>query len=92
MMITIDIEFFDKETEFIADEIRLGVPDDMVFRAVETENPEESKNISYINARPFDVTDEIKAYVIEHHPETAEKFEAYLYEFIGRHGLGPEYD
>lgn len=34
----------------------------------------------------------MKNYVMEKYPETKVKFDLYLYDFIGRHGLGPEYD
>lgn len=80
-MITIEIDFYDKKTEFIADEFLLNVPERMVFAAAE------STNIEYINARPFDVSDDIRTYAIDHHPELKEKFLTYDYDFIGRHGL-----
>jgi hypothetical protein len=101
MMITILVEFFDKKTKFIANEKKIEVPYDLVLAAAAgdeytgnelSEAMAEGKQIDYINCRPFGVTEEIKAYAIEHHPELKEKFEKYLYEFIGRHGLGPEYD
>lgn len=90
-MITIDVEFYDKKTRLIADEIRLDVPGEMLFKIAEKENPIERENISYINSRPFDPSEELIAYVIEKHPETAEKFEKYLVDWIGRHGLGEGY-
>ena len=90
-MITIDVEFYDKKTEFIADEIRLEVPDEMVFDIVEKENPIERENISYINSRPFRLSESMKEYVIKKSPETKNKFHKYSHAFIGRHGLGEGY-
>lgn len=101
MMITILIGFFDKKTELIADEKKIDVPYDLVLAAAAedeytgnelSEAMAEGKQIDYINCRPFGVTEKIKTYAIEHHPELKEKFEKYIHEFIGRHGLGPEYD
>jgi hypothetical protein len=100
-MITIEIDFYDKKTEFIAYEKKIECPDHLVFTAVENDKfsdneldiaRAENKQIDYINARPFAVTMEMKAYAIEHYPELKEKFDQYDYSFIGRHGLGPEYD
>ena len=84
-MITIALEFYDKKTEFIVDENRLELPDDVVFRATE------SQNIDYINSHPFEVSQAMKGYIIKHYPDLEEKFDLYLYSFIGRHGLGEGY-
>lgn len=84
-MMTIDIEFYDKKTEFIADEIRILVPKNIVFTAAESEN------INYINARPFDVSEQMKEYVIQHYPEHVEKFDLYDPDFIGREGVPEGY-
>lgn len=101
MMITILIQFFDKKTEFIADEKKIEVPYEIVLAAAEkdeytgdalSEAMAEGEQIDYINCRPFDVTDEMRTYAIKHHSELKDKFDQYTYEFIGRHGLGPEYD
>lgn len=100
-MITVLIDFFDKKTKKHVFEIKADVPEDIVFRAVETDEytgnefssaASENKQIDYINCRPFDVSEEMKTYAIAQYPELKEKFDIYLYEFIGRHGLGPEYD
>ena len=55
-------------------------------------NAVSSLRIDLINSRPFSVSDRMIAYVTKQHPETVEKFEKYFHEFIGRQGLGPEYD
>lgn len=100
-MITVLIDFFDKKTKRHIEELKLDVPYDIVLAAAEadeftgdelSEAMAEGKQIDYINCRPFDVTDDMKAYAIQHHPELKDKFDSYLHEFIGRHGLGPEYD
>ncbi len=79
----------------------MDVPEDIVFQAVENDEftgnefalaGAENKQIDYINCRPFDVSEQMKTYVIAQYSELQEKFDLYLYEFIGRHGLGPEYD
>jgi len=85
-MITIDIEFYDKETEFIVEDIRIDLPEEMVFEAAG------SSDISEINSLMYDLSDDMINYVVKYHPETKEKFSMYLHSFIGRHGLGPEYD
>jgi hypothetical protein len=101
MMITILVGFFDKKTEIIAHQEKINVPYDIVLAAAAedeytgnelSEAMAEGKQIDYINCRPFGVTEEMKNYIIEHYPEMKEKFEKYIFEFIGRHGLGPEYD
>ncbi|PZQ48470.1 MAG: hypothetical protein DI551_01585 [Micavibrio aeruginosavorus] len=100
-MITILIGLFDKKTKFVAEEKKVEFPNDMVFRAVERDEYtgdefsvacSEGKGIDYINCRPFALTDEMIAYANENYPELKEKFDLYHSEFIGRHGLGPEYD
>ena len=91
-MIRISVEFADKETGFLVEDIKLEIPDEIIFRAIEQENEKESRNIEYINALMFDVSDEMKVHIIQEYPETAKKFEKYNYFFIGRQGLGPEYD
>lgn len=100
-MITVEIGFFDKKTQIVVGDIRIDFPDDMVLSAAENDEFDggefarasaEGKQIDYINCRPFGVTDEMKAYAIKKHPELKDKFDLYIYEFIGRHGLGPEYD
>jgi hypothetical protein len=100
-MITILIDFFDKKTKRAVDKIKISMPDEIVISAAEKDEytgeelsqaMAEGKHIHYINCRPFAVSDEMKAYIIERHPDLKENFEIYLHEFIGRHGLGPEYD
>lgn len=100
-MITINVRFYDKKTEFIADEAKIEVPYDIVLDAAEkdeytgselAEAMTERKQVDYINCRPFEITDQMKKYIIKNYPETKDKFDQYLYDFIGRHGLGPEYD
>lgn len=85
-MTIILIDFFDRRTEKHIDEVKIDVPDDLVFEAAQ------STDISYINARPFDVSSRMIEYIIKERPELKEKFDHCIHEFIGRHGLGPEYD
>jgi hypothetical protein len=100
-MIKIELGFFDKKTEIVVESIEIDVPDDIVFNAVKHDEftgnefvlaSANNKQIDYINSRPFDVTEEMKAFVVKEHPDLEKKFDLYLHEFIGRHGLGPEYD
>lgn len=100
-MIAVLLEFYDKDTKRIADEIKVNLPEDIVFRAAESDAftgdefsmaTAENKQIDYINCRPFAVTDEIKTYVTSNHSELKNKFSSYDCFFIGRHGLGAEYD
>jgi hypothetical protein len=100
-MITVLIDFFDKKTERGVDRLKIDIPDEIVLSAAaedEYTGDEFSRamakgtQIEYINCRPFGITEEMKAYIVERRPEIKDKFEKYLYEFIGRHGLGPEYD
>lgn len=85
-MITVRIVFYNKKTRFAEDDIKIDVPDDIVFRSAKSSDVEE------INCFMFDVSEEMKSYVIKNYPDLKEKFEQYEYDFIGRHGLGPEYD
>jgi hypothetical protein len=85
-MITVKVKFYDRETEFMVDDIKLDMPDDIVFRSANTTAVDE------LNAFMFDVSNEMKDYIVEHYPQLKEKFENYHADFIGRHGLGPEYD
>ena len=84
-MITVAIKFYDKNTEFIAEDVRLHLPQEIVFEAAE------STNVSEINSFMYDVSDEMKDYIIKHYPDLEKKFDLYLYDFIGRHGLGEGY-
>jgi hypothetical protein len=85
-MITVRIYFFNKETEDLLNKVKIEVPDEIVFEAAD------SSDIGYINARPFDVPKQMIEYIIQKNPELKILFETCIYEFIGRHGLGPEYD
>jgi len=85
-MITIDIEFYDKETEFMVEEILFHLPEEIIFRAANTEN------IHEINARMFDVSSDMKDYIVQKFPAYKKQFDLYDYNFSGRHGLNPEYD
>lgn len=99
-MITILIDFFDKETERHISEIKMDMPDDIIISAAQQDDVDnefslafsQKQHINYINARPFALTQQMKDYATKQHPELKEKFDQYLHEFIGRHGLGPEYD
>ena len=98
-MITIRIVFYDKKTLFMKDDIKIEIPYDLVLAAAEADDDgelssaiRENVQVDYFNCRPFEVTEKIKAYAIERHPALQEKFNQYEYDFIGRHGLGPEYD
>jgi len=77
-MIKIEIDFYDKKTKFIVEEIEIDLPEDMVFSAAKT------RSINEINAFVFDVSEEMKAYIKEHFPELRDKFELYDYDFIGQ--------
>lgn len=100
MMITITIYFYDKKTSFLVEDKKIECPDELVFEAAKRDDienelanaSETGKKIDYINCRSFEVTKEMKDYVIKHYPELKDKFDTYLSDFIGRHGLGPEYD
>lgn len=74
-MIKIEIDFFDKKTEFIADEITINVPKDIVFEAAETDDPDDL--IGY----GFDVTERMKNYIIQNYPRHAKNFELYDHSF-----------
>lgn len=98
-MTIIRIDFYDKETEIIADGKMMDIPEALVFAAVKDVNENEfslaaaeNYQISYINSRFFDVSDNMKAYAIQQYPDLKNKFNNYDYFFIGRQGLGPEYD
>ena len=100
-MITINIRFYDKKTEFIVDAKKIDAPYHLVLAAAEEDEftgdelslaLEEGTQIDYINCRPFSLTEQIKTYAIERHPDLKDKFDKYTCSFIGRHGLGPEYD
>jgi hypothetical protein len=99
MMVTVLIEFYDKKTKFIADEKKIDIPYDLILAAAKDDDDgnlsdaiARNQQIDYFNCRPFEVTEDMKKYVIEHYTELKEKFDQYTYSFIGRHGLGPEYD
>lgn len=98
-MITIAIYFYNKKTEFLVDTKKIEIPYDLVLAAAEEDDDgglsvaiAKKKEIDYFNCRSFEMTNDIKNYAIKNYPETKEKFDQYLYDFIGRHGLGPEYD
>ena len=85
-MIAINVEFYDRNTDFMIDEIRVEVPDDIVFRSAET------TAIDEINAFMFDISEELKNYILEKYPHLNEKFLLYNADFSGKHKLGPEHD
>lgn len=76
-MIQIEINFYNKKTEFIADEALVLVPKNIVFKAAETED------ISEINAYVFEVSDEMKKYIFLNYPDLKSKFDTYDFSFIG---------
>lgn len=80
-MITIDIEFYHRIENHLVDEKRISLPEDIIFSAAQ------STDIHYINARPFEVTEDIKKHSIQMYPELAEKFRKYDAYFIGWIGL-----
>ena len=84
-MIKIALKFYDKETEFLVEDIRLDLPEKLIF---DTTN---STNIDKINALMFDVSLEMREHIIKHYPELEEKFKSFDFGFIGRHGLGEGY-
>lgn len=84
-MITIDIEFYHHTEDYLVHKIRTDLPDDIVFDGAE------STDVNYINARPFEVTDGMKNYAIEKHPDLAQKFEENDAFFIGRHNVPEGY-
>ena len=69
--------FYDKKTEFIADELYLDVPEALIFKITETQDIQEIKTFGY------DVTPELVEYVLEQRPKIAEKFEKYDAQFTG---------
>ncbi|MEM6780496.1 MAG: hypothetical protein AAF569_01385 [Pseudomonadota bacterium] len=81
-MININIEFYNKETEFIEDTIFLPLPDHIVVNAMRSDGVED---INELSARMFDVTDQMKEYVVENHPEHKEKFDLYDCDFMGEY-------
>lgn len=83
--ITVEIDFYDKNTESIVDEVRIDLPEEIVFAATE------SRNVNEINSFMYAVSEEMKDYVMKHYPEHKDKFGLYLHDFIGRHGLGEGY-
>lgn len=85
-MITIKVEFYDLKTEFMVDSIIIEMPDDLVFKAADT------NDIGKINAFMFDLSKEMKNHIIKNDPALKNKFEVFHADFTGRHGLGPEYD
>lgn len=100
-MITVRINFYDKKTDHFVEQKKMDFPDEMVLAIAEkTDEIEghtefstyaaEGHTIAYINARPFNVTDEMRAYATEQFPELKNKFDQYDYSFIGRHKLKPD--
>ncbi len=67
----------------MVEKINLEIPDNIVFRSANT------TAIDELNAFMFDISDEMKNYILKHHPHLKEKFEIYSADFSGRHGLDP---
>lgn len=78
-MIKIDIEFYDKSTEFMVEYIQITLPEQIVFEAAET------NDIDEINTLMYDVSEEMKEYVIQNYLEYKEKFDLYDYNFMGEY-------
>ena len=87
-MIKIDVEFYHKETEFIEDEYRIYVDENIVFKICN------STDINYISARPFEMQDTLKNHILEKYDFLKTPFQKYDVYFIGRENLPqkPEYN
>ncbi len=68
------------------DDVKMELPEDVVFLAAQTNNIEE------INSFMYEISSEMKNVILSLKPNLENKFDQYEYDFIGRHGLGPEYD
>ena len=85
-MITIRIVFYNRKTRLAEDDVKMELPEDVVFLAAQTNNIEE------INSFMYEISSEMKNVILSLKPNLENKFDQYEYDFIGRHGLGPEYD
>ncbi len=68
------------------DDVKMELPEDVVFLAAQTNNIEE------INSFMYEISSEMKNVILSLKPNLENKFDQYEYDFIGRHGLGSEYD
>ncbi len=85
-MITIRIVFYNRKTRLAEDDVKMELPEDVVFLAAQT------NNIKEINSFMYEISSEMKNVILSLKPNLENKFDQYEYDFIGRHGLGPEYD
>lgn len=85
-MITIRIVFYNRKTRLAEDDVKMELPEDVVFLAAQTNNIEE------INSFMYEISSEMKNVILSLKPNLENKFDQYEYDFIGRHGLGSEYD
>jgi hypothetical protein len=76
-MITINLEFFSRETEFLEKEFEIQMPEEIVFKITET------NDLNEIKCFGWDATPEIINYVKKHYPEIAKEFDDYDAQFTG---------